>query len=272
MNENELPVDAGSTEEPFRERLRRAERRIFDHPGYKEYRELEALERSVSGVLIPNLKELLSLLDAAATNEELAIELIQNVREPVVRERFHAATTQRLHNYLASAQSLIDHVRRLMRGRVGPIVEEFERRKAEVLENPEVPFVVDLRNFTLHRTLPFFAHRLSMTKVNTPEQAMESEVELAVGQLLEWDNWSKPSRKYLESQGETVVLRTVIKKHGELVISLNGWLHNELSGANDSALEEVNRLVVEANAIFTGGDLDEAEQLAKRFMSPGPPA
>jgi hypothetical protein len=52
----------------------------------------------------------MQLLDEASTNEELAVELIQNARPPIVRERFHAVATQRLHNYLASAQSLVEHL------------------------------------------------------------------------------------------------------------------------------------------------------------------
>lgn len=119
--------------------LKAAERRIFEHPGYKERMELQALELSITAVFVPNLRELRALLEAASTNEELAFELIQNVREPTVREQFHAQTTQRLPNYLASAQSLVDHVRRLMRDRAGPIAKEFERRKAALLQNPEVP-------------------------------------------------------------------------------------------------------------------------------------
>lgn len=99
------------------EQLELAAARIYEHPGHKEYLELQALERSILGVFMPNLRELVQLLDAAATNEELAFELIQNVREPVVRDRFYAEATQRLHNYLASASSLVDHVRHLLRDR-----------------------------------------------------------------------------------------------------------------------------------------------------------
>ena len=122
-------------------------------------------------------------------------------------------------------QSLVEHVRRLMRGRAGPIVDEFEERKADVLSNPEVPFVVNLRNYTLHRMLPFLGHRLSMTDVNTPEARMESEVQLNVASLLEWDGWPAPVRADLESGTEALPLRPVVKKHGELVLELNSWLH-----------------------------------------------
>ncbi len=247
--------------------LREAERRIFEHPGYRQYAELRALERSITAVFVPNLEELSALLEAASTDESLAFELIQNVREPLIRERFHAVTTQRLHNYLASVQSLVDHVRWLMRKRAGSIAEDFERRKQDLLRNSEVPFMVDLRNFTLHRTLPFLAHRLEITNVNTPEQTMESEVELSVAQLLEWAGWSGPTRTYLEAQGDAMVLRPVVKKHGELVLGLNAWLHNGLSRANEEALKEVNGLIVARNAILVGGDTAEAERISRKWDS-----
>lgn len=242
-------------------------RAIAAHPGYQEYVKLQALERSIADVFIPNRDLLLSLLEGATTKWELAFELIQNVRASAVRDRFYSMLTRYLHNYLASAASLRDHVRYLMGGRGGPISEEFERRKVEVLQHPEVPFVFDLRNFALHRKLPFFAHTLSMTNVNKPDQKMESEVQLNVAELLEWDGWSPTAGRYLRELGkdEAVSVRPVMRLHAELVLGLNVWLHQELGEANASALDEVNELVVSGNAILTGGDLEEARRLAHRY-------
>jgi extradiol dioxygenase family protein len=255
--------------EDLKARLDAARCAIVEHPGYKEHQALEALHLSLAGVFVPNWRILLAFLDAAATNEELAIELIQNARKPVVRERFQAETTRHLHNYLASVHSLVEHVRRMLRGRSGSIIEEFERRKAELLQDPEVKFIVELRNFTHHRILPFLGHTLSLTKVNTPDQQMESEIELSVGQLLEWDGWPALAREFLASQGDAIKLRPAVRRHGQLVFELNAWLLNELGHANDSALEEVNELVVRANMIFTG-DRDRAERLARRTESTEP--
>lgn len=249
------------------EELRAAQSRIEEHPGSREHANLEALDRSIGAVFLPNLRELVGVLDSAATDGELAIELVQNVREPIVRLRFHAEVTQRLHNYLVGAQSLVDHVRRLMRGRVGPIAEEFATRKAELLRGPEIPFMVDLRNFTLHRTLPFFGHTLSVTGVNTPEQEVESEVLLNVPQLFEWDGWSAPARVYLDGQHDALSLRPIVKKHGEMVLELNAWLLSELAKTNKDSLDEVNTLIVARNAVLTGGDPENGEEaVARRFQ------
>ena len=72
--------------EEHRRRLAAADKRIYSHPAYIEHEEVEALAQAIGGVLIPNGNELLGLLAAAATNEDLAIELVQ---EASTRQPFH---------------------------------------------------------------------------------------------------------------------------------------------------------------------------------------
>lgn len=63
-------------------------------------------------------------------------------------------------NYVASAMALVEHTRRIMRDHSGPIVDEFEQRKHDVVANPEVPFIHNLRNYVLHYSLPFIGHEV----------------------------------------------------------------------------------------------------------------
>lgn len=247
--------------------LKDVRRAIAAHPGYKEHLALQALEHSIKDVFIPNRDEILSRLEAASTDWRLAFELIQNVRESSVRDRFYSQLTRHLHNYLASSASLVEHVRWLLRGRTGHIVEEFKSLKGKMLQTPEVWFVFGLRNYAAHRKLPFVAHTVSMTNRNKPDQRIESEMQLNVTELLEWDEWQPPAKAYLEDLGrdEAVALRPVIKEHAELVLGLNVWLLRELAKANQSALDEVNELVVAGNAILTGGDMEEARRMAHRY-------
>jgi hypothetical protein len=247
--------------------LREVERRITQHPAYKEHGETESLARTINTVFVPNWRELLGLLNQATNDVALAVELIQNMYRPDVRNQFHAQTAQRLHNYTASTMTLVDHVRRIMRGRTGPIAEAFEERKRELLSHPEVPFMQDLRNFTLHRSLPILAHRLSVTNVNAPGQTMDSEVELSVTSLREWDRWTSPSLSFLAQCGEVVVLRPVVQEHGERVLTFNNWLHDELSMANAAGLDELNKLVAARNAALAGTDLPEAERLTQEWTT-----
>lgn len=209
-----VAVSGPPEETDLQNQLRVAEGRIRSHPGQIEHAELTALGQSLNVVFVPNWLELRQLLDQASTNIGLAMELVQNVHRPDVRERFQALTTQRLHNYGAATMTLVDHARRLMRGRSGLIVEEYQQRKAALLQNPEVPFIQDLRNYMLHRRLPNLLHRVSMNNVNTADQTMESEVQLSTAQLLAWDDWKPVSRAFLESQGDELSLRPVIFNHG----------------------------------------------------------
>lgn len=98
-----------------------------------------------------------------------------------------------------------------------------------------------------------FAHTLSMTNVNTPNQKMESEVELDVPDLLTWDGWTQRARTFLQAQGDTLKLRPVVKKHGGLMLELNTWIHQELAKAHEPALDEVNALIDARNTILAGG-------------------
>jgi hypothetical protein len=248
------------------ENFRDVERQIVEHPAYLEYQECEALRRSIVDVFLPNLQELLELLEQAPLDRDLAFDLIQNMRKPTVRDRFSATLSRRMHNYLASTMSLVDHVRKIMRGRTGAIATQFSAKKIDLVGHPEVVFVQDLRNYTLHRQLPFFAHSLNLSNVNTPEQTMKSEVELSTHALLSWDGWSTRSRQFLEQAGEAVELRPLFRAHGALVSSLNIWLHNELTGANEGALEDLNRLVVRRNAALAGVDLATAERLTRQGL------
>jgi hypothetical protein len=202
------------------------------------------------------------LLEQAAVDIDLAIELVQNVREPKKRREFQAAAAQRLHNYLASTMTLVDHSRRLMRYRSGPIADEFNKRKSAVLSNLEVPFLQDLRNYTLHRTLPALSHHLSMNNVNTAAAEMTSEVELSVDTLQRWDGWTASSRSFLKTSVDAVQLRPVVRRHGELVYELNAWLLNALAEANEPALADANELVVERNAVLSGGDRETAREMS----------
>jgi hypothetical protein len=251
--------------------LEAAQQRIIDHPGYRAKELYDGLARTVYAVFIPNRHDLIALLDRAASDGSLAIELFQNVRRPIVRTRFEGMVARALHNYVASAMALVEHTRRIMRDRSGPIVDEFGQRKHDVVANPEVPFIHNLRNYVLHHSLPFIGHEV---RLQPQPGILATEIQLSVRQLMAWDGWSAPARRFIESHGDALALRPVTERHADLVVQLNLWLYEQLADANAPALAEVNRLVVERNAILGGTDLEEARRVTeawtRRRESPRP--
>jgi hypothetical protein len=236
------------------------QRRLNEHPGYREHVACEELARTVNAILVRNLDELLALLAQPTWDQTLAVELFQNMYRPDAREAYEAAVTQRLHNYVAGAATLVDHARRLMKGRTGTIAEKFERRKAEVIANPEVPFIKDLRNFVLHQAHPFLGHTV---RILDPKGPATGEIELSATNLLGWSGWKAPARAFIKSQPESFALRPIALRHGQLMVRLHNQLHNELAKANTADLEDANRLVVERNAILGGMDPEAAKRLTE---------
>lgn len=260
------------SDEEFSAAIEAAQRQIVEHPGYLEKQLCDGIARTVYAVLVPNRDELLGLLDRAASDADLAVELFQNVRRPILRTRFEGAVMRGLHNYVASAMTLVDHTRRVMRDRSGPIVEEFELRKQDVVANPEVPFIQGLRNFVLHHALPFVGHQVRLQ----PQQNViaTSEIQLSVRDLAQWEGWSASTRAFIGSHGGALTPRPIIRRHSELVVELNLWLYGQLADANADALAEVNELVVQRNAILGGLDMEEArsvtEEWTRRREDPAP--
>lgn len=248
--------------------LAEAQERIYTHPAFIAHYEIEALAQAIFGVLVPNAKELLGLLLTAATNEDLAFELMQNVRAPTVRENWEARTIRALHNYVASSASVVDHVRRVMRGREGPIAERFETKRLATVEHPEMAFVRDLRNYTLHRSLPSLGFSLTMKRKDdeSEEWDMTAKVYLHTEELFRWEGWKADSRAFLESlEDGQVHLFPTFETHVNQMVRLNGSLCNALGEAID--YDALNALVEEANAVLTGGDMDEARRMSERWTT-----
>jgi hypothetical protein len=247
-----------------RDELSRFESRLRVHPGYQEHVFLQAFAHSLNTVFHRNRIELLTPLQAVSTSLDLALKLIPGV-DPGVRGEFNAEVIQRLHNYAAATMTLVDHSRRLMRERTGSIAEEFGARKTTLLTNPEVRFIQDLRNFTVHRSLPLLAHRLRLSGASSAEARGESDMLLSVEDLLAWDGWSSATRAWIEAQGSGIPLRPLIIQHSALVYDINYWLLDVLSDENQAALAEANEIIVERNAFFNRTDRAEAAKLTEHW-------
>ena len=74
---------------------------MVNHPGAKAYNNWNQARRIIS-VYRRNTEELLHLIDRVERDQILALELMQNVRDPVVRQEFALTFDQRFFNMSAS--------------------------------------------------------------------------------------------------------------------------------------------------------------------------
>jgi hypothetical protein len=238
-----------------RARLYRAGRQLAKHPGWIEQEKIDAFKETLFDVYIPNATVLLRLLVQASQDRDLAMELMQNARRPNVRVRFEASARRALHNYVAATMTTVDHSRRLMKGREGPVVEEFRSRVSALNAAPEHRFFQELRNNMLHHSLPTLGHSFKIQMNYPRSDGFESEVLLNAHELLEWGKWSPSSRQFLNEQQTTgVLLRQVVRTHLEAFLHVNHWLYQALQAANSEGREQANVLITMYNAILSGED------------------
>lgn len=259
-------------EEDRRRAIEEAKTALHNHPGYERRLGLEALWISIGHVMVPNLQELVALLTQPAHDEDLFAELIQNVRPPEVRDQYQAELTRRLANYVSSALALVDHVRALTSGEEAPYTEEFRRRREATAREPEIGFIQDLRNFTLHYRLPAFAHRAAILD-REGKQRTEFAVTLVTADLLRWNGWTSKSERMLVQNPEYIDLLPLVERHGQLMMELNAWAHDRMQEQFAPVLRELNDVVRRYNSMLLGvpeGEIDAYIRQRLENMGAGP--
>ncbi len=231
-------------------RRQRVQAELLVHPGRVAYIRWQALLRTMD-VHARNAGELLGLLHGVATGPAAALELMQNVRPPDVADEINAQIDQRLHNYVASAASLIDHTRNLFKHYEGRhVAAEYESRKDLLAAEPVNGFVRDLRNYALHRSLPWLGHKVSTTGAG---QDIAAETYLGTAELRTWDGWKAPAKAFLDEAGDTVALTATIEQHVSLVRGLHEWVLAQFEGLHRADIAGSNALINEYNWLISGG-------------------
>lgn len=175
-----------------------------------------------------NTTELMNLLNTPATDPVVAAHLM--VDDGAGSAPFWEELDQRLHNQLASAASLVDHRRRLLKyyeADFPAFIAEHSKRNASVAEMQETAFLRDLRNYLLHYGSPpvIQALELGPTRVGGSGHS----VKLSASRLLEWSKWSAASRGYLASFGdrEGPVLGRDVAAYANAMSGLFTWLSQQ---------------------------------------------
>jgi hypothetical protein len=242
------PPDADQAEHTAR--LDAITREMRAHPGSAAFTLWEGLRRTCA-VHVRNTGDLTALLDQIAHDPLIAMELMQNVRPPDVADDVYATLDQRLHNYVASAGSLVDHTRRVVKKYPGThFAAEYETRRRAVATEPVVGFIRDLRNYAVHRALPFLGHKVSFSGGGSD---ITAEVLLGTPQLLAWDGWKAPAKDYLHRAGDSVDLRAAVQAHAAAVEGLNRWILAQFQGLHRTDVHALNGMRAEFNWYLSGG-------------------
>lgn len=145
-------------------------------------------------------------------------------------EPFLVQLTQVLHNFLASAFTLVDHTRNLyneLYSKNGSIPDYQSRVAADFATDGLAAFIKDLRNFCIHYTLPLVGVRLGIhSNINTGTTTNWG-VPLSSEKLIAWKGWTAASKKYIGTVGETLNLDGVITSYKEKVENFQQWFQEQ---------------------------------------------
>ena len=187
-------------------------------------------------VFARNTTELIELLKIPATNIAFSLGLMGDDQEAMP---FWQELDQRLHNQLASAVSVVDHTRRLVKydkPDFPTMVEEYEKRNQGVTEMNEAAFLRDLRNYLLHYGAAPVIQSLGLGQINDVGMTGHS-VKLSSASLLEWDKWNARSRGYLSTFADRdgPVLGKDAVAYANAMGELFRWLFEQRQAVNGGA-------------------------------------
>jgi hypothetical protein len=148
----------------------------------------------------------------AARNQDM----LHNVQIDVLR---------RLHNFVASTQSLIDHTRRIhdkLYGDSGIFPEYKAQVDARFVNDPLSQFVQRLRQYCQHYKAPDIGIKVS---VQGAEGGFVERrvVFLGLGNLREFDGWNTPAKLYMNGLPEEVDVLGVVTQYRDKVIEFYRW-------------------------------------------------
>ena len=204
------------------EQLRSEHERILAMPGRAAIIRLRRLSRTLR-VFHGNAEALLAHL----RQMDDVGRMLATTTDPEAFEEFGAETERHLHNFVAAAQSRVDHLRQFARAEWpedAPTRQEYERRvEQEFRTSPLHNFIIRLRQLMQHVRLPLSTTRETWERGG----AWTFRVMLDSADLLRWKDWNAPARSYIQASGEAVDLAQTVATYSNETQTFDRWVAEE---------------------------------------------
>lgn len=153
-------------------------------------------------------------------------------------------TKRLIHNYLSSVITIIDHSRVYI-NKLHPenSFEEYQiKMKSTFVDVQMCSFVKELRQYMQHYKLPEISFQKNALSIK--QYAL---ININKEELLKFSGWKKESKKYINSSGNSVDLRKVLKDYQSIVYVFYDWLLKRQKEIFEKEILKVEELKNEIN-------------------------
>jgi len=219
---------------------------IEDLPEMKILREIFDLQASFR-VFQKNYLDLLYSLENLSEGPDIELKYAYFYWNADKKEQYFDKISTLLHNFLASAKSLVDHTRRVKKKLYSahPFQDEYQSKVDQTFTNSELQkFIQKLRNYAQHVTLPPISMSLSFDQA----EGTHLNMELSREELLLWKTW-EGSKSYLEKQPEGIDIKNLISNYYSLISEFYQWLHRRQQEIHKADLDKIRSEIVRQQEI-----------------------
>jgi len=158
-----------------------------------------------------------------------------------------------LHNFLASAKSLVEHTRIVISDwyQETEFLKEYETQVASrFVNNPIIGFIEELRNFNLHFSLPITDATLSIQMDKDKRSGTEnfSFVIKKYG-LLQWSGWTQKGKPFLKASKDEIEIGNLVDDYYQQIMDFHSWMEKRLREIHSEEfawLSEMNKRIINA--------------------------
>lgn len=217
---------------------------ILDSKGMQYINRMHSRSFSIN-IFNINTIELLELISHINDPNEGVNILMQNNRQG--SDQLHREINRKIHNFVASAMTLVEHTRNFMREYYSEteIFKDYENKiKDELSQDTLIKFIQDLRNYMVHNGLPptqmFMEFKSLMDGSGTG--ITTTGIRIKTDKLLEWSRWTNLAKEYLQSLGEFINIYTMITEYQSKILEFHNWLNVALENHHHTDLEQFEAL------------------------------
>lgn len=221
------------------DRLSRVTQELQTSEAFRVQSRFEILENSYY-IFYRNSDGLLRLLDGPG--EEYAFFVAKMMGSYELSVWVMREFMRRLHNFCASAMTLVEHIRPLIRKKWyadTALCKEYDARISRDFENDGLHhFVQDLRNYVLHNTTPPTGLHVAW-KWSQDSARFDLRFTLGRDQLLQWNRWDHNSRAFIGQLEADIEVNGLVRGYTEKVRDLQIWLYRRMEHDHSTELAYV---------------------------------